>query len=137
MEVTVAEAEGFKEYEDARDDNDVDDVLWSKLEADEGYGSPREESPLDPLFKAPPRDENEVDLSSSEASSSDEFPEFDESLMFFPDELPLIPSPPDPVPSPFASAARSLCLRFLNQLLTWVVVNPVASARSLFSRGEG
>ena len=37
----------------------------------------------------------------------------------------------------FASAARSLCLLFLNQLLTCVVVNPVASANSRFSRGEG
>lgn len=36
-----------------------------------------------------------------------------------------------------ASAARSLCLRFLNQLLTWVVVRPVASASSRFSRGDG
>lgn len=37
----------------------------------------------------------------------------------------------------FASAARSLCLLFLNQLLTCVVVNPVASASSRFSRGDG
>ncbi|KAM9609423.1 uncharacterized protein ACIBXB_001332 [Morphnus guianensis] len=32
-----------------------------------------------------------------------------------------------------ASAARSRCRRFLNQLLTWVVVRPVASASSRFS----
>ena len=38
---------------------------------------------------------------------------------------------------PEPSAARSLCLLFLNQLETWVVVNPVASASSLFSLGEG
>lgn len=37
----------------------------------------------------------------------------------------------------FASAALSLCRLFLNQLLTCVVVSPVASASSLFSRGDG
>lgn len=37
----------------------------------------------------------------------------------------------------FCSAALSLCLLFLNQLLTCVVVRPVASANSLFSLGEG
>lgn len=36
-----------------------------------------------------------------------------------------------------ASAALSRCLRFLNQLLTCVVVSPVASASSLFSLGDG
>ena len=36
-----------------------------------------------------------------------------------------------------ASAARSLWRRFLNQLDTWVVVSPVASASSRFSRGDG
>lgn len=35
------------------------------------------------------------------------------------------------------SAARSLCLLFLNQLLTCVVVRPVLSANSRFSRGDG
>lgn len=35
------------------------------------------------------------------------------------------------------SAARSLCRRFLNQLLTWVDVRPVAAASSLFSRVDG
>jgi hypothetical protein len=35
------------------------------------------------------------------------------------------------------SAALSLCLRFLNQLETCVVVRPVASANSLFSLGLG
>ena len=35
------------------------------------------------------------------------------------------------------SAALSRCLRFLNQLETWVVVRPVASASSRFSRGDG
>jgi len=37
----------------------------------------------------------------------------------------------------FVSAALSLCRRFLNQLLTCVVVSPVTSARFLFSFGEG
>lgn len=36
-----------------------------------------------------------------------------------------------------ASAALSLCRLFLNQLLTCVVVSPVASASSRFSRGDG
>ena len=38
---------------------------------------------------------------------------------------------------PDPSAALSRCLLFLNQLETWVVVSPVPSASSLFSRGEG
>jgi len=36
-----------------------------------------------------------------------------------------------------ASLARSLCRRFLNQLLTCIVVRPVTSASSRFSRGDG
>ena len=35
------------------------------------------------------------------------------------------------------SEALSLCLRFLNQLETWVVVRPVPSASSRFSLGLG
>ena len=38
---------------------------------------------------------------------------------------------------PEPSAALSRCLLFLNQFDTWVVVSPVPSASSLFSRGEG
>ena len=36
-----------------------------------------------------------------------------------------------------AEAARSLCLRFLNQFPTWVGVRPVAWARCLFLEGLG
>ena len=43
----------------------------------------------------------------------------------------------DPTCLSVVSEARSRCRRFLNQLDTWVVVKPVASASSRFSRGDG